>query len=567
MAIMVHSQPSATSGMSSNAGANGNGFHTGEFLSVDDSWERAQEREQHGEYHVEGMSEDMVLLNHDVDMHLWGYQFSLNYASWNVSKETYTNSPFFTPQNKVVLQFKLHEIDSNGHEAFWLKVNDTWVFLDWLSAEHGYDHGESSDWTDPEGYSVSLKSRATEVNQHWKSSSDAEHLVTITLDSDKFSDSADLNIKFANTRSDNAWYERWGISALNMFEDNGGTDNGLASWASQGSNMRISKLSPDPDVNSLWNAIETEFDQTAATLVGMVDETKGNTYFNVGTAADDDISAAEIADAAYQIAGYLKSFFTDNGFGTLDDVAKEMWVSAKNADFINTEEDGISFAGRLFQYINFLSHASSADSWHTLLKGTLGDISAGLLHIDLVLAEDESNVLPDDVHTLGDELVQGIGNLIHEMKGTLSLHLQRAQWEQNQDDINMIQGGLDDLTEAADRFAEEYIEMSTQLSAMSILFDMFDGQESADRVNMAYDSKDSEWELADIIAFKELGYDVSISQQKPTGVSEYYRQVEVREGSEDHAKFDGIDGFDYKIGERYTWGERSFGNSYDFEFV
>ena len=288
----------------------------------------------------------------------------------------------------------------------------------------------------------------------------------------------------------------------------------------------------------------------------------------MGTAADDDISAAEIADAAYQIAGYLKSFFTDNGFGTLDDVAKEMWVSAKNADFINTEEDGISFAGRLFQYINFLSHASSADSWHTLLKGTLGDISAGLLHIDLVLAEDESNVLPDDVHTLGDELVQGIGNLIHEMKGTLSLHLQRAQWEQNQDDINMIQGGLDDLTEAADRFAEEYIEMSTQLSAMSILFDMFDGQESAERVNTAYESKDSEWELADIIAFKELGYDVSISQQKPTGVSEYYRQVEVREGSEDHAKFDGIDGFDYKIGEAFfSNGNTSFTNSYDFEFV
>ena len=112
MAIMVHSQPSATS-MSSNAGANGNGFHTGEFLSVDDSWERAQEREQHGEYHVEGMSEDMVLLNHDVNLHQYGWQYSVNYASWNVSKETYTNSPFFTPQNKVVLQFKLHEIDSN----------------------------------------------------------------------------------------------------------------------------------------------------------------------------------------------------------------------------------------------------------------------------------------------------------------------------------------------------------------------------------------------------------------------------------------------------------------------
>ena len=98
--------------------------------------------------------------------------------------------------------------------------------------------------------------------------------------------------------------EYWGISALNMFEDNGGTDNGLANWASQGSNMRISTLSPDSDVNSLWNAIEAEFDQTAATLQGMVDGTKGNTFFNVGTCRrDDDISAAEIADAAYRDCG------------------------------------------------------------------------------------------------------------------------------------------------------------------------------------------------------------------------------------------------------------------------
>jgi hypothetical protein len=45
MAIMVHSQPSATSGMSSNAGANGNGFHTGEFMSVEDSWEIGEDWE------------------------------------------------------------------------------------------------------------------------------------------------------------------------------------------------------------------------------------------------------------------------------------------------------------------------------------------------------------------------------------------------------------------------------------------------------------------------------------------------------------------------------------------
>lgn len=45
MAIMVHSQPSATSGMSSNAGANGNGFHMGEFMSVEDSWEIGEDWE------------------------------------------------------------------------------------------------------------------------------------------------------------------------------------------------------------------------------------------------------------------------------------------------------------------------------------------------------------------------------------------------------------------------------------------------------------------------------------------------------------------------------------------
>ena len=48
-----------------------------------------------------------------------------------------------------------------------------------------------------------------------------------------------------------------------------------------------------------------------------------------------------------------------------------------------------------------------------------------------------------------------MGNLINEMKGTLSLHLQRAKWEEDQSDIDRIQGGLDALTTASDRFAEE----------------------------------------------------------------------------------------------------------------
>ena len=122
-----------------------------------------------------------------------------------------------------------------------------------------------------QGYSMSVESRRMEENQFSWHKWDAEHLVTITIPKNKFSESADLDLEFLNSRHDDSWAERWGISALNMFEDNGGTDNGLANWASQGSNMRISKLSPDPDVNSLWNAIETEFDQTATTLMGMVD--------------------------------------------------------------------------------------------------------------------------------------------------------------------------------------------------------------------------------------------------------------------------------------------------------
>ena len=124
MAIMVHSQPSATS-MSSNAGANGNGFHTGQFLSVADSWEIGEDWEdEYGEYFYEGMSEDIILLDHDVNSHIYWLHFSKNEASWNVSKETYTNSPFSTPQNDVVLQFKLHELDSNGFEIFYLNIND-----------------------------------------------------------------------------------------------------------------------------------------------------------------------------------------------------------------------------------------------------------------------------------------------------------------------------------------------------------------------------------------------------------------------------------------------------------
>ena len=75
--------------------------------------------------------------------------------------------------------------------------------------------------------------------------------MTITIDRKKFKKSADLDIEFINSVFDHSWHEKWGISALNMFEDNGGTDNGLANWAPQGSNMRISTLSPDSDVNPL----------------------------------------------------------------------------------------------------------------------------------------------------------------------------------------------------------------------------------------------------------------------------------------------------------------------------
>lgn len=330
--------------------------------------------------------------------------------------------------------------------------------------------------------------------------------------------------------------------------------------------MRISPLSPASDVNSLWNSIEAEFGQAVATLQGMVDGTKGNTYFNVGTAAADDISAAEIADAAYQIAGYLESFFTQDGFGTLDDVAKEMWVSAAGADFISPSENNVGLAGRIFQYINVAIHLADADSWQKLAKGAVGDISGGLLHIDSTLNKDSSNQLPDGA-TLSDELVQGMGNLINEMKGTLSLHLQRAKWEKDQSGINMIQGGLDALTAASDRFADEYMELTAQLSAMSILFDMFDGESTAQRDNTAYSSRENVWDLADIQAFVKLGYDVNITQGSH-GIVGQHRLVEVREGSADYAKFDGIDGFDYKIDDVHFGGGNSrFTSSYDFEFV
>jgi len=567
MAIMVHSQPSETSGMSSNAGANGNGFHTGEFLSVDDSWSIGEDWEDDpGEHFYDGVSEDMILLDHDVDYLHWVIGYSVNRAGWHVSKDTYTNSPFSTPQNDVVLQFKLHELDSNGLEIFWLSINDDLAYLGGLSAHDGYGQGESDSWENA-GYSVSVESRHTKENQFFWYSWDAEHLVTITIDKNNFSESADLYIDFFNTRLDNSWAEKWGISALNMFEDNGGTDNGLANWASQGSNMRISTLSPDSDVNSLWNAIETEFDQTAATLQGMVDGTKGNTFFNVGLAADDDISAAEIADAAYQIAGYLESFYTDDGFGTLDDVAEEMWTSSAAADFISPSENNVGLAGRIFQYINVAIHVADAANWQKLAKGAVGDISGALLHINATLDAGSSNQLPDEP-TLGDELTEGMGNLINEMKGTLSLHLQRAKWEKDQSDIDMIQGGLDALTTASDRFVEELMELSVQLSAMTILFDMFGGESTAQRAGTEYHGTFVPRDLADIVAWNELGYDVTI-EQGTHGIIGKHRLVKVREGDDNYAVFDGIDGFDYKIGltEYLNGDSRTFDTSYDFVFV
>jgi hypothetical protein len=164
-------------------------------------------------------------------------------------------------------------------------------------------------------------------------------------------------------------------------------------------------------------------------------------------------------------------------------------------------------------------------------------------------------------------LVQGMGNLINEMKGTLSLHLQRAKWEKDQSDIDTIQEGLDALTTASDRFADEYMELTAQLSAMSILFDMFDGESTAQRDNTAYASRESVSDLADIKAFVELGYDVNITQGHH-GVNGHHRLVEVREGSVDYAKFDGIDGFDYKIEDvHFSGGNSRFTSSYDFEFA
>jgi len=549
MAIMVHSQPSVTSGMSSNAGANGNGFHDGFFVHGDDYWYEAPE--------------DLIMLDPDIWRNFWGLKISKTEASWNVSKDTYTNSPFFEPQNDVVLQFKLHEINSHKPELFSVKINNQTVSLGFLDAAGGYGEGESFS-SNVSGYSLSRESRNTE-QELWWSAPDGEHLVTITIDKERFSQSADLDIVFQNMRADkfNAY---WGISALNMFEDNGGTDNDLANWASQGSNMRISTLSPDSDVNSLWNSIEAEFDQTATTLQGMVDGTKGNTYFNVGTAAADDISAAEIADAAYEIAEYLESFFTNDGYGTLDDVAEEMWVSAAGSDFISPSQNNVGLAGRIFQYINAAIHITDADSWQKLAKGAVGDISAALLHINQTLEEDSSNELPEGA-TLGDELVQGMGNLINEMKGTLSLHLQRAKWEEDQSDINRIQGGLDALTLASDRFAEEYMEMTAQLSAMTILFDMFDGESTAHRAGTAYHSTFRPRDMADIVAWNELGYDVTI-EQGTHGINGKHRLVKVREGDDNYAVFDGIDGFDYKIGvTEHFDGTRTFETSYDFMFV
>ncbi len=549
MAIMVHSQPSVTSGMSSNAGANGNGFHDGFFVHGDDYWHEAPE--------------DLIMLDPDIWRNFWGIKISKTEASWNVSKDTYTNSPFFEPQNDVVLQFKLHEINSHKPEQFFVEINNQTVWLGLLDADAGYVEGETFT-RNISGYSLSRESRNLEQEMWW-SAADADHLVTITIDKEMFSQSADLDIVFRNYRADkfNAY---WGISALNMFEDNGGTDNDLANWASQGSNMRIATLSPDSDVNSLWNSIEAEFDQTAATLQGMVDGTKGNTYFNVGTAEEDDISAAEIADAAYQIAGYLESFFTNDGYGTLDDVAEEMWVSAAGSDFISPSQNNVNLAGRIFQYINAAIHITDADSWQKLAKGSVGDISAALLHIKDTLNEDSSNELPEGA-TLGDELVQGMGNLINEMKGTLSLHLQRAKWEEDQSDINTIQGGLDALTLASDRFAEEYMQMTAQLSAMTILFDMFDGESTAQRAGTAYHTEYLPENMADIQAFIDLGYSVELFQESGTFHGKW-RRVEVREGDNDYAVFDGIDGFDYKIGiTEHHDGTRTFDTSYGFEFV
>lgn len=142
---MINSQPGARSGLSTDPGANGNGFHTGQHMTVDHSQAIADILNgAYGANTYHGVSDDMVLLNHQVNMGLFPLGLSRNEASWNVSKDTYTNSPFSMLQNDAVLQFKLHEFDSNGMEGFWLQINNDMVGIDILNADQGYGQGVTS---------------------------------------------------------------------------------------------------------------------------------------------------------------------------------------------------------------------------------------------------------------------------------------------------------------------------------------------------------------------------------------------------------------------------------------
>ena len=77
-----------------------------------------------------------------------------------MSKETYTNRKT-KPQKDVVLQFKLHELDSNGDEDFWLNINGKFVYLGEFDA-YDLTH-ESEEFSYNFGhYKVVRESRRTE---------------------------------------------------------------------------------------------------------------------------------------------------------------------------------------------------------------------------------------------------------------------------------------------------------------------------------------------------------------------------------------------------------------------
>lgn len=75
----------------------------------------------------------------------------------------------------MVLQFKLHELDSNGDEDFWLNINGKFVYLGEFDA-YDLTH-ESEEFSYNFGhYKVVRESRRTEENQFSWYEFDAEHL-------------------------------------------------------------------------------------------------------------------------------------------------------------------------------------------------------------------------------------------------------------------------------------------------------------------------------------------------------------------------------------------------------